>query len=284
MFKTPTPNRKRAINIIRHTRTNSGKPLIAHRGAGWDCPENTLEAVKLADKNGADAIEFDLEFSKDDVALIFHDDTLDRTTNGTGFIRQKYWRELQQLDASYGEFRTKYKGLQIPLLADMVDLCLYLKLKMYIDVKGTPSKAVPALTKLFQEREQLYDNAIVCSFNPIIPYKLRKADSKIIVGVTHRHKFLTRKVDGSERESNTIKSLIFPTFDSILEWSIINWIPKFVGASAILLHLDSVNKNLVEKFKTQDIEVVVWTVNELSEKNYFGNELKCPIITDTLTQ
>lgn len=97
-------------------------------------------AFEQAYKNGADAIEFDLEFSRDDIAVIFHDDLLDRTTNGTGPIRSKYWNDLKDLDASYNEFRQKYTGLRIPLLTEMVDLCLNLKLKMYIDVKGTPSK------------------------------------------------------------------------------------------------------------------------------------------------
>lgn len=46
-FKAPAPNRKRALSIIRHSKKNSENPVIAHRGAGWDCPENTLEAVKL---------------------------------------------------------------------------------------------------------------------------------------------------------------------------------------------------------------------------------------------
>lgn len=103
-------------------------------------------------------------------------------------------------------------------------------------------QAVPTLKKLFQENQDLYDQAIVCSFNPVIPYKLKKQDNEIIVGVTHRQKFLTRRVDGTERESNTLKRWIYPFLDDILEWSTYNWLPQFVGASAVLLHLDSVNR------------------------------------------
>ena len=66
---------------------STGAPVIfGHRGAGLDMPENTLSAFRLCRSRGADGIEIDVEFTSDEVAIILHDDTVDRTTDGTGEI------------------------------------------------------------------------------------------------------------------------------------------------------------------------------------------------------
>jgi glycerophosphoryl diester phosphodiesterase len=73
--------------------------LVAHRGGGSLAPENTLAAVKLGQSLGYRAHEFDVKLSKDNVALLLHDATLERTTSGKGRAADFTWKELSQLDA-----------------------------------------------------------------------------------------------------------------------------------------------------------------------------------------
>ncbi|MHC1636519.1 MAG: glycerophosphodiester phosphodiesterase [Candidatus Methanospirareceae archaeon] len=77
--------------------------IIAHRGARVEEPENTIRAIKRAFECGADAAEIDVRLSKDKKAVVIHDDTLERTTNGYGKVREKTFDELKELDAGKGE-------------------------------------------------------------------------------------------------------------------------------------------------------------------------------------
>ena len=72
---------------------------IAHRGAGKLAPENTLAAFKLGAQHGYRMFECDVKLSADSVLFLLHDDTLARTTNGTGDASGKTWHDLSQLDA-----------------------------------------------------------------------------------------------------------------------------------------------------------------------------------------
>jgi glycerophosphoryl diester phosphodiesterase len=73
--------------------------VIAHRGASRDAPENTLGAFRLAAEMGADAVELDARLSADGAVVVLHDQTLDRTTNGTGSVSDRSLVELKALDA-----------------------------------------------------------------------------------------------------------------------------------------------------------------------------------------
>jgi len=77
--------------------------IIAHRGASAHAPENTLTAFQLALDQGADGIELDVMLSKDGQLVVIHDETVDRTTNGTGKVAEMDLVELKVLDAGQGE-------------------------------------------------------------------------------------------------------------------------------------------------------------------------------------
>jgi glycerophosphoryl diester phosphodiesterase len=87
-------------NLLEMLRTKVGKLIIGgHRGADGYAPENTMASFKKALETGADVIEFDVHLSKDDRCVIMHDELLDRTTNGRGYIREYTWAELSKLEA-----------------------------------------------------------------------------------------------------------------------------------------------------------------------------------------
>ncbi|WP_343318414.1 glycerophosphodiester phosphodiesterase family protein [Arthrobacter sp. TMP15] len=100
--------------------------IYAHRGVSAHLPENTLAAFASAIELGVDGIELDVQLSSDGIPVVIHDDTADRTTNGTGSIREFTARQLGLLDAGRGEF--------VPTLAQVLKLaagkvCVNIELK-----------------------------------------------------------------------------------------------------------------------------------------------------------
>jgi glycerophosphoryl diester phosphodiesterase len=101
---------------------NFPRPLIvAHRGSSANAPENTLDAFRQALKDQADAIELDVQLSRDGRVLVFHDVRLSRTTNGRGKLHDRTFRELRSLHAGY-RFLPSWRTQKIPSLEEVLDL------------------------------------------------------------------------------------------------------------------------------------------------------------------
>jgi glycerophosphoryl diester phosphodiesterase len=101
--------------LLREKRRQPQPTIIAHRGAAGLAPENTLVAIRKGLAHNAGYIEADIQRSADGVLLLMHDEKVDRTTNGTGAVRQLSWAELSQLDAgSY--YAPQFLGERIPTL------------------------------------------------------------------------------------------------------------------------------------------------------------------------
>lgn len=115
--------------------------VIGHRGAAAHAPENTLEAIRCAAAFGAAMVEIDVQLSRDEVPVIIHDDTLDRTTTGIGPVYDKTWKELRQLDAG-ASFGRAFAGEHIPTLQDVLALCVELKLGLNVEIKPYPGTDV----------------------------------------------------------------------------------------------------------------------------------------------
>ncbi len=95
--------------------------IIAHRGVPCEAPENTLSGFELAISQGADLIEIDLHLSADRQLVVIHDDTVDRTTDGTGRIGDLSFNELRALDAG-SWMGSLFSGERIPILSDVLEL------------------------------------------------------------------------------------------------------------------------------------------------------------------
>ena len=94
--------------------------VFAHRGACAHAPENTLASFELALAQGTDAIELDAKLTADGHVVVFHDQTLERTTDGTGRLAQMNLAELRVLDAG-SHFSPEYRGEKIPLLEEVFE-------------------------------------------------------------------------------------------------------------------------------------------------------------------
>jgi len=108
--------------------------IIGHRGAAGLAPENTLRSFRLAERLGVDAVELDIQLADGRLA-VFHDSTLERTTNGIGSLQEKSWEAIQALDAGDGE--------RIPELRQVFD-ALDCATGVNIELKGEGSGEVLA--------------------------------------------------------------------------------------------------------------------------------------------
>ena len=128
--------------------TGNGKDIevVVHRGANALAPENTVASALAALKEGATWIEVDVRISKDSVMYNLHDETLDRTTDGEGLLRDATSAEIDKLDA--GEwFSPAFKGARVPRVSEMLD-SLKGKASVFFDVKrGTPVRPLIELVR-----------------------------------------------------------------------------------------------------------------------------------------
>src|SRR3990172_8732290 len=108
--------------------------VIAHRGGGGLAPENTLAAIRTGAQRGFAGVEFDVMLSRDSVPVLIHDDTLERTTNGTGAVANAAWTDLSALDAGCW-FGPAFAGEPLPRYADAARLCVDLGLWANVEIK-----------------------------------------------------------------------------------------------------------------------------------------------------
>lgn len=155
--------------------------IYAHRGASGYAPENTLEAFRLAMEMGADGFELDVHMSKDGELVVIHDETVDRTTNGTGLVRDHTLAQLKALDASCG--MANYQNARIPTLAEVFALVQNTHHLVNVEIK-TDEWFYPELEEkcLALAKEMgMEDRVIYSSFNHFTLKKLRrlKHDAKL---------------------------------------------------------------------------------------------------------
>ena len=155
--------------------------IYGHRGASGYAPENTLEAFRLAMEMGADGFELDVHMSKDGALVVIHDESVDRTTDGTGLVRDLTLAQLKALDASFG--METYKGAKIPTLDEVFDLIRDTRHIVNVEVK-TDEWFYPQIEEkclALAKEKGVEDRVIYSSFNHYTLMKLRqlKPDAKL---------------------------------------------------------------------------------------------------------
>ncbi|MDO6681115.1 glycerophosphodiester phosphodiesterase family protein [Oceanobacter sp. 5_MG-2023] len=145
--------------------------VIAHRGASRLAPENTLAAFRLAQQAGASWIEVDVALSADGQAVIFHDERLDRCTNGHGWLLLHTLIELQQLDAG-SWFADHFCHERIPTLQALLHWACQHSIGLNLEIKavvGREAETVQALVMAYQATlaETGMVPILLSSFNPL---------------------------------------------------------------------------------------------------------------------
>lgn len=208
--------------------------IYAHRGASKRAPENTMHAFELAYELGAEGIETDVQLTKDRVPVLIHDERVNRTTNGTGYIKDLTWDQIKQLDAG-SWFDKKFAGTSIISLDTFLQwiqsksLCLNIELKNNkIDYKHLESIVYEKIAHY-----QLLDRTILSTFNPNSVKRMNSLQYNIEIA------FLT---------SRRNKDLIAYSRD--------------LGAHALHIKYRLLTPRLVEQCKQENIAVRVYTINK----------------------
>ncbi len=221
--------------------------IIAHRGASTQAPENTMAAFQLALDQHADGIELDVILSKDNQVVVIHDAAVDRTTNGTGKVKDLTWAELQELDAGDGQ--------QIPALEEVLEtfggqLLINIELKNYASIFDTLPIEAAKLVKNFK----LEKSVIISSFNPFNLPRFRRQGIESSLGL-----------------------LTLPGKAS-------HWLYRLFRYDALHPHFNDVTQAMVEKNHAQGKQVNVWTVDDPKEIRRLADLQVDSIITnDPLT-
>ncbi len=172
--------------------------IIAHRGASYFEPENTLRAYKRAIEMGADFVELDVRLSKDGELIIMHDADVSRTTSGKGLVKDLTMEELKDLDAGKGE--------KVPTLEEVLGLVKN-KCGLVVEIKepGTQNDIIAKI------EEHELDNTIVTSF---FHGAVKKVQSNLMErGII----FVGEPVDVFRLAHDANASIIFPSYRYMTE-------------------------------------------------------------------
>ena len=135
--------------------------LIAHRGASYDAPENTLAAVNLAWKRRADAVEVDVHLSKDDQVVVIHDATTARTGGRDEAVQSQTLAELRQLDV--GSYKgERWAGERIPALSEVMKTVPEGR-RLFVEIK-TGEAILPPLREVLQQSNLPPEQVVLIGF------------------------------------------------------------------------------------------------------------------------
>jgi glycerophosphoryl diester phosphodiesterase len=207
---------------------------IAHRGASAECPENTLVAFRRAMELGATMIECDLQLTADGHVVVFHDWSLERTTDGSGTLRDRPLAELRALDA--GAWKdARFAGERVPTLEEALDATAG-RVGLNLELKSRRSEGLLALSalRIVQQRAAL-DRVLFSSFDPGLLERIRDASPEARIAVLWAS----------------------PPFDDALR------VARELGAEAIHPPDRGTDASLVSRAREDGLSTNVWTVNSL---------------------
>ena len=248
--------------------------VIAHRGGLGERPENTIPAFERAQEIGVDAFELDVHLTRDDVLVVIHDDSVDRTTDASGKVNDLSYDQLREYDAGFsfeersesGELLYPYRerGVYIPTLEEI--LANFETMRILLEIKPDDIRAAEAVCQVIREMEAL-DRVVVSSFHAEPLQHFRDICPDVGTSATEnevRLFFLLNRL-GLER-------LLRPQYDSFA--LPLNSELPMIG------NFQLIDEQLVNGAALLNIPVEVWTVNEEEELLYLLNLGVSGIITD----
>jgi glycerophosphoryl diester phosphodiesterase len=198
-----------------HAPPRSGRPIVVgHRGAAGHAPENTLVAFERGLSLGADVLECDVHLTRDGHLVVMHDDTLDRTTTGSGPISAHTLAEIRELDA--GAWRgQEFAGERVPTLRELLDLARG-RCRLAIEVKpesGSSSRSgelEAALASCLRESGMAVE-AFVISFDHSVVRQVRSLCPDVTAGVL----YVARPVDPIAMARAADATLLMPMYELV---------------------------------------------------------------------
>ena len=157
----------------------------AHRGASAYAPENTLEAFKLAAGQGADGVELDVQLSRDNELVVAHDETIDRVSNGSGYIKDHTLSELKKL--RFNRLFPEYRDASIPTLGEVYELLRPTGLVVNVELKTgiVPYEGIEERVLDLASEMGMGDRVIYSSFHHPSLVKLKMLDASVKTGLLY---------------------------------------------------------------------------------------------------
>ncbi|WP_418604506.1 glycerophosphodiester phosphodiesterase [Hwangdonia sp.] len=217
--------------------------IISHRGAAQLAPENTISSVKAALKQQPDRIEIDVQQTKDSVVVLMHDTTLDRTTNGTGLIKENTFSALSKLDAG-SWFSSDFSNERIPTLEAIIKLIdgqcqLIIEIKKGDDYYPNIEKNIVNIITKHQAESWV----IIHSFDSKVLERVHQLNPNIAL-----HKLLVGKL-------KFMPFIISNQFESF-------HIDKRPYIKAYSINYAFANRDIINLLKSKGKEVNVWNLND----------------------
>lgn len=210
--------------------------IIAHRGARRGAPENTMAAFRLAAEMGADGLELDTQLCKDGEAVVIHDFTVDRTTDGRGRVKDFALAELQALDAG-GWYAAQFAGQRVPTLAQVLhELGPRLTLNIELKTVTLRSDGLEAEVVRLVEDTGMLHRVIVSSYNPVALWRVRRLNRFMSIGLLYapdQPRYLRNR-----------------------------WLQPLVRPAALHPRWDTVDQHMVAAAHDQGLKVIPWTCDE----------------------
>ncbi|MBZ0167313.1 MAG: glycerophosphodiester phosphodiesterase [Candidatus Omnitrophica bacterium] len=199
---------------------------IGHRGAKGLYPENTLGSVRTAMDLGVDMVEIDVHVCRTGEVVVMHDDRLERTTDGTGYVRTRSLEYLQTLNAGQGE--------KVPTLREVLDL-IDRRIAVNVELKGrgTLGPVLRILQEYVCEKGWVPEQFILSTFMRKKLKRLARLNSKFRIGALLAYR----------------------------PWGFLAF-AKNVGAYSVHLNVNLVNPRIIEQAQRLGLKVYVWTVNQ----------------------
>jgi glycerophosphoryl diester phosphodiesterase len=213
--------------------------IFAHRGSSAHAPENTLVAFELAIRQGADAIELDAKLTADGHVVVIHDQTVDRTTGGSGEVRKLTLAQLRKLDAG-SHFDIAFRGEPIPTLDEVFQSVGF---GIYINVELTnyasPTDPLPEKTAELVRKHGLEKRVLFSSFNPLALLRIRRLLPHTPTGL-----------------------LALPGWDGAWARS---WLGTMIPHQSLHPEVKDVKPSLVRRVHGSGRKLFVYTVNNIEE-------------------
>lgn len=169
-------DRPELVKPFFHSKKKWPVQIICHRGVNIIAPENTISAIHLTFAAGFSHVEIDIHTTNDGELIICHDSTLERTTNGKGFVKDYSLQEIKKLDAG-SWFNSYFKKETIPTLKEVLEITLLYKSNLYIEIKNANPQSI---WKLVSDKG-LEKNCFFWSYDKKIISDLKKISSKAII-------------------------------------------------------------------------------------------------------
>jgi glycerophosphoryl diester phosphodiesterase len=164
-----------------------GAPLlrVGHRGARGHAPENTMVSFATGADLGVDAVETDVQLSKDGEVVLIHDHTVDRTTDGRGFVKDLTLAELEALDAG-SWFDPKFAGQRIPTLAELLAWAKG-RVGVAIEIKNGPIyyPGIAEKTVRLVRQQGMERQVILISFDHLVLREAKRIAPEIATGILY---------------------------------------------------------------------------------------------------